>query len=139
MRTEKVLYVIILLGLLLKLFVIPGGSTFIVFGTLFLSIIYFPLGFYFLTSNFNEKSTTTFSILSGFVLSTLLMGELFKLMYWPGAIFLLIVGVLSCSPIAIISYIRFSQPHEIKQVTFYRNMFVRVTLFIIFGLLLLVF
>ncbi|TBX71088.1 hypothetical protein EZL74_00885 [Flavobacterium silvisoli] len=135
MKTEKVLAVIVIIGLILKFFHIPGGNILTILSMMTISFFYFPLGFYFLSHKKIDNTTVGFSILSGFLLSTLVTGCLFKFMSWTGAMMVLSVGIISCLPIAFIAYRKFTKQKESEHSDYYKNIVVRVAFFGILGLL----
>lgn len=134
MRTEKALGVVLVISLIMKLFHIPGGSALCVLSLLTLSFLYFPFGFYFLCDKKIDNKTSGFSILTGFLLTSLLMGCLFNIMHWPGGFIILLIGILSCLPIVIISYLNYTKPKQEEHITYYKNVFIREIVFIIFGI-----
>lgn len=135
MKTEKILAVIVVIGLILKFFHIPGGNILTILSMMVISFFYFPLGFYFLSDKKIDNRTVGFSVLSGFLLSTLVMGCLFKLMSWTGAMVVLSVGIISCLPIAFIAYRKFTTQKEGEHSHYYKNIVIRVVFFGILGLL----
>ena len=139
MKTEKVFVFFIVTGLLLTFFHIPGGKVMSILSLSILSFMYFPFGFYFLSDEKIDNKTVAFSIASGLLLSTLVIGTLFNAMHWPGARFMLVFGLLSCTPIAVISYLKYSKPKEEKMVTYYKNIFIRTAILIGLGLLTITF
>lgn len=139
MKTEKVIAVILVVGLILKFSHIPGGNILTILSLTTLSFLYFPLGFYFLSDKKIENKTAGFSVLSGLAISILVIGNLFKLMHWPGAMFMIIIGLLSCLPISIVSYLKFNKPQNSEHANYYRNIFIRVMVFMILGLLRFIF
>ena len=76
--------VIITLGCLLKAFHLPGAAMVLTSGFLFFSLIFMP-GIIF--GQLKDKKIL-YAIL-GFFLSALILGVLFKIMYWRGANFLI--------------------------------------------------
>lgn len=138
LKTEKIIFIIFLLALILKVTDTPGGNLFSIITLMPLSLLYFPFGFYFLSDKKVDNTTIAFSVISGFLLSTLVIGDLFKLMNWSGATLILVIGLISCLPIAVISYLRYSQPKNLEHVTYYKNIFIRVLVFTILGLILFI-
>lgn len=138
MRTEKIIFGIFFAGFVLKIFNIPGGSLISIPTLCLFSLLYFPFGFYFLSDKKIDNKTVGFSVLTGLLLSTLVLGFLFNLMHWTGARFMLSFGFLSCIPILVISYLKFSKPKDDTPITYYKNIFLRVSVFMILGLLTVV-
>jgi hypothetical protein len=139
MKTEKIIAIILVIGLILRFFHIPGGSIFTILSMSILSLLYFPFGFYFLSDKKIDNRTIAFSVLSGMVLSIALLGALFKIMHWPGASFMLVFGLAGCIPVAILSYLNHTKPKSEELVLYYKNVFVRVLIVIILGLLSFIF
>jgi len=139
MKTEKVVGIFLILGLALKFFHIPGGNVFTILPMTLLALLYFPFGFYFLSYKKIENKTIGFSIASGFALAMLIIGCEFKIMHWPGAMITFITGFITCLPIAVISNLNYTKPKSEETILFYKNIFIRVLIAIIFGLLSLVF
>ncbi len=139
MKTEKIILGVFLLGFALKLAHIPGGSIFTVLTMTSLSLMYLLFGFYFLSDKKVDNKTVGFSIISGFLFSTVLMGILFKMMHWSGSMVILIVGFISCTPIAIISYLNYTKKEHEEQAGYYKNILIRLAVFLIFGLLSFIF
>ncbi|WP_284651160.1 GldL-related protein [Flavobacterium terrisoli] len=139
MRTEKIVFGIFILGFILRMFHIPGGSILPVLSMALLSLFYFPAGFYFLSDKKIDNKTVGFSVVSGFTLSITVLGILFKIMDWTGAFFMLVTGLVSLLPIAIISYVNYTKPKLEELQNYYKNIFIRVMIALIFGLLLFVF
>ncbi|MFK7755413.1 MAG: hypothetical protein AB8B53_00625 [Flavobacteriales bacterium] len=95
---EKTLIVLLLIGALFKLMHWPGAGPLFVIGLTFLSMTYFIFSFFLFhgigfRQIFKKESysaighkTAIFSILAGlFCLSTLLVGIMFRIQFWPGA------------------------------------------------------
>ena len=61
----------------------------------------FPLAFTFLSDKSFKENTLT-SLLFGWLLSTCFIGIMFRLMHWPGAMILNIVGAMSALPLSIL-------------------------------------
>ena len=101
MKTEKVFACIILVALLMKLVYIPFSGPLLVLSISTLSLFYFPLGFYFLNVNSSTKNMGL-SIVAGFLLATIPVGILFKIMSWPSANQMLIAGIFSSALLFVI-------------------------------------
>ncbi|WP_162126949.1 hypothetical protein [Flavobacterium phycosphaerae] len=138
MRTEKIVAAILVVGLILRNFHIPGGTILTVLPMTLLALLYFPFGFYFLSDKKIDGKTVGFSIVSGLLLSTLVIGCEFKVMHWTGAMMVLIFGLVTCLPIAVASYLNFTKSKEGENAVYFKNIFVRVVTFTIFGLLVMV-
>lgn len=119
-RIELVFSAIAFAGIMLKLVLIPGGAALTVIGLSGLCLLYFCLSF----AIFNRISLRQAlkkqaysgispnrllgSIATGFALSLLLTGILFKLQFWPGANTNIAIGLFSILCILIVGIARFS-------------------------------
>ena len=94
--------IIIIVGCLLKVFHIPGAGPVITLGLLVVSLIFMPSIIF---SQLKEKKII--HAIAGFLLSTLILGVLFKTMHWPYANFLiswsLTIFLFGITPIYFIS------------------------------------
>lgn len=86
-----------ILGFLMKLFSLPGSTSIFILGIALLMFWYFTLGFA-IFNNYNFKpgkaSWVIAGIVSGFFMSTVMAGILFKWMFWPGAAANLLLGIV---------------------------------------------
>ncbi|MFT4521532.1 MAG: hypothetical protein ACI8ZN_000469 [Bacteroidia bacterium] len=96
-KIERVLIVPFLIGIVLYLFNLPGGSFIVVLSLGLLSMFYFSCS----VPLFNEDPLKSASVMNigvcigiGLSLSTLIMGILFKLMMWKSDFELLLSGVV---------------------------------------------
>ena len=76
--------VLIILGCLFKAFHLQGAAAVLTIGFLFFALIFMPL---IIVLQFKERKII--HALAGFLFSVLTLGVLFKIMQWPGAIFLI--------------------------------------------------
>src|SRR4051812_16939260 len=102
--TERILISLTVLGVLLKLLLIPGASIIFLISIVLLWGLYFVFGFALfnnirLRNIFKGKSYAhtnalriTGAACTGIVLSMLLNGILFKILHWPGAQVMLLSG-----------------------------------------------
>ena len=94
--------IIIMAGCLLKAFHLQGAAVVLTSGFLFFSLIFIPSIIF---SQLKEKKII--HAIAGFFLSTLTLGVLFKIMYWPGANFLiawsLTISLFGITPMYLIS------------------------------------
>lgn len=102
---EKILLVGILIGIITKFSLIPGGDILILWPTLLLACIYYPLGFLFfnqirLRHVFKRDAykhvsavDVIFAIVTGIGLSIICVGSLFKLLSLTGADQMLRIGI----------------------------------------------
>ena len=93
--------IIIIVGCLLKVFHIPGAGPVLTLGLLVVSLIFMPSIIF---SQLKEKKII--HAIAGFLLSTLILGVLFKTMHWPYANFLIswsvTISLFGIAPIYII-------------------------------------
>jgi len=142
-RTEIIFAILLIIGLAFKFLLIPFGGTITTLSAMSLSIFYYAFGFaYFnqikLKTIFKKDSYNEISILriigsvaTGFTLSSLLIGILFKLQNWPLANNSLIAGLFSSVPILIIVVIKFIR----NRTQFYKRILLRILIFGVAGLL----
>lgn len=123
MKTEKVLAIIVILSTLMKMFHVPGGSVFLILSLLTLTILYFPLGFYFLSDKSYKENTIT-SIIFGWLLSVCFVGIMFRIMHWPGAIVMNIVGSMTSLSLAIFIYFKYKNSNQ-ENMVYFRNLLIR--------------
>ena len=133
-RIEFITAFLIVLGIGMKLLLIPGGSVILGISLTVLACLYYPAGiFYFnnihLTGIFKKKSYKELSFLrvtgavaGGLIFSILCVGMLFKLLQLPGSRPMLIAGLCAGCLFLLIILIRFLIN---RGNTFYRDMVVR--------------
>lgn len=136
-KTEKILIITALTGIILGLFLIPGGNIITVLSLAVLSMLYFYFSLALLNGlsirqMFKKQSykgisamRITGSVLAGIVLSILTLGVLFKVMLWPGSSSMLLTGGLLMLITGIICLIKFAS----TKAEFYRNMTLRSFIF----------
>jgi uncharacterized membrane protein len=134
MKTEKTLLIIAVLASLLKMFHIPGGSIFLVLSLLGLAFCYFPFGFYFLSDKSYKENTLT-SVLFGWLLSVCFIGILFRIMHWPGAMIMNIVGTMSALPLSIFAYSKYKSSNQ-ENMVYFRNLLIRSFILFIVSLVM---
>ena len=136
-RVEQIIGVVAIVGIVFKLFLLPGGSILTILGLTSLSVFHYAFSFTIfngiqLGNIFKKQSykdTNVFriavSVLIGIALSITIIGGLFKLQLWTGSNFqmMLGLGVLgTILPIAIFFYFRTKAEfysRVIKRVAFY--------------------
>jgi hypothetical protein len=133
MKTEKILCSIALIALVMKFFHIPFSGPLLVISLGILSLLYFFGGFYFLNEN---KKNNSLAIIAGILLSYAPIGILFKIMYWPGAQPMLIVGIFPCITFLIILIIKKANTNEDQKV-YLRNLLIRTSIVSSLSILLL--
>ena len=134
MKTEKVLVIIAILSSIMKMFHILGGSVFLVLSLLGLAICYFPLGFYFLSDKSYKENTIT-SIIFGWLLSICFVGIMFRIMHWPGAMIMNIVGSMTALPLTIFAYSKYKSSNQ-ENMVYFRNLLIRSLILFILSLVL---
>lgn len=133
MRTEKTLAVIFLIGLVLKLFHVPGEGILAVLVLSIIAMLYFPGAFYFFSDKDINRQNLPLSIVSGLFLALIPIGILFKTMYWPGGQTYLLVGSIAAPIIlAIVIFLKSRAPEELK--TYYKNMVQRTSVLAVLSL-----
>ena len=142
--TERILVLLVALGAILKFTLISGGSVLFLFSLLALITIYFYFSFLLFNGirfrHIFKKHAykgisglrLAFVILSGFSLSVLLTGVVFKLMYWPGAGVNLLLGMSACLIVLVLAIIKYFGKKE----NFYRGIIFRFTPCFVIGFLL---
>ncbi|HRZ42067.1 MAG TPA: hypothetical protein P5228_05120 [Bacteroidales bacterium] len=143
-KLEKILGLVIIIALLLKLVLIPGGSILTVISLTILACIYYPLGFAFfngirLRAIFKKDSYKGVSALRiigaiglGMGLAAICIGILFKLQHWPGGDTNLIAGLVTTLIILIIALIKYLKSKS----DYYKLIFSRIAIIGGFGLIL---
>jgi len=143
-RLEKILGLVIIIALIMKLTLIPGGSILTVISFSILSCIYYPFGFAFFNeirliqilkkASYKELSALRIvgSIGIGMGLAAICIGILFKLQHWPGANTNLIAGLFTILIILIVALFRFVKNKD----DFYKRIFKRIAIIGGFGLIL---
>jgi len=141
---EKVIGLVIIISLIMKLTLIPGGSILAVISLTTLACIYYPLGFAFFNKirlrkifkRDSYKGLTKFRIIGaigiGMGLAAICIGILFKFQHWPGADTYLSSGLVTTLIILIVAMIRFIKSKD----NFYKRIFKRIAIIGGFGLIL---
>jgi hypothetical protein len=142
--TEKILTGLWILGLIFKFALLPGGSVIFLLGIQLLSILYFIFSFL-LFNNIRFRSmfkgesyahTNTMRIIgavcSGLCLSVLLTGILFKFLLWPGAMPMLIVGLVPSGIILVIAFVKYLTTKN----RYYAGVLVRVGVYLLLSMIL---
>jgi hypothetical protein len=104
---EIVLVTVAAIGFMLLLTSTVGGGALLVLGLAFLSLLYFAAGYFQPAPVVQQASALValVKILSGFALSVLVIGLLFKFMFWNGAAAMLLVGLPGTIVAAIIAFV----------------------------------
>jgi len=125
MKTEKILFGILIIGVILKLLHIPGGSIVVVSVLLLLTLMYLLFSFYFFRDTTTKQQNIILSIISGLCLSLTTIGVLFVLMQWNGGYNMLLPGIITAFMVLIPACILFFKSTETGLKTYYKNMFIR--------------
>lgn len=141
---EKIFLFLIALGIVLKFNLVIGASILIMASALVLAVFY---GYFSFTVLNNVKFLKIFKaasykgisggrwvyvISSGLSLQALILGILFKLMWWPGSAIILVTGIGSVLISISIAVIKYSKHRE----RFYKLILIRCIPFFVFGLLI---
>ncbi len=123
-------------GILFKIQHWPGANILIALGCLFLCVLFFPLLLRFLIKNASsrrEKIIYTISVFSGMIF---MAGFLFKMMHWPGAGILLLVGSASIVALFLPLYTRLKYAQSEKIEASFLYIIAALTWFILFTFLI---
>ena len=104
MKTEKILSIIFLIGIILKYFHIPGGGILSIITLLPLAICYCFFGFYFFSDNTIKKQNLALSVISGIFFSLVPLGIVYKVQWWHGGYIYLVIAMVTTPIIFFISY-----------------------------------
>jgi hypothetical protein len=115
---EKILTCGVVIALILKFSVIPGADTLLLWSTVILACLYYPLGFLLLNrirlrdifkksayQNVSGKEIG-FAVWTGIGLSIICIGSLFKLLFLMGADDMLLIGCIMTAVTLIVSLIK---------------------------------
>ena len=147
-RFELIVGLIAILGIALKIIHIPGGGILIVLALSTLSVFYYVFSFAFFNSirlrdifkKVSYKGTNTKRIIGtiglGYTLSTLIIGGLFKLQFWPGAAMVLMTGLVTTGIVLFIALIFYFRNKA--DTVFYTGVFKKIAIYGSLGLVLLI-
>ena len=126
MRTEKILTIIFIVGLLFKVLHWSGAEQLLAISLFSLAILYFPTAFYFFCDKVIKRQNLVLSIVAGLFLALVPLGVLFKIMYWSGGQTYLSVGaVTSLIILAVVYFLKSKTSEDLK--IYYENMFLRTS------------
>lgn len=123
MKTEKVFAGIFILAILFKLMHWPGGDVILVLSLSTIAFLYFPFSIYFFSDKSSKNQNLMLSIIAGFFLSIIPIGLMFKLQYWPGGEFQLLIGTLAALILLVIIFVL--KGHKVHLHMYYKNMWIR--------------
>ncbi len=144
-KIELILGVIAIIGIVLKLFHIPGGAALTILSLLTLSVFYYVFSFALfngirLRDIFKKeayKETNIWRIIGAIVigwdLSIVIIGGLFKLQSWPGGNLELLIGLVIAIIILIIAMIFYLK----NKAEYYKRIAIRIAIYGGLGLVLL--
>jgi hypothetical protein len=125
MKTEKIVTLIFILALIARLLDLPGPSILLILSLGIISILYFPLAFYFFSDKTINRQNIALSIVGGMVLAIIPLGILFKIMFWPGAQIELTASLI-LTPILLIITIILSRNSNEELKIYYKNYLTRI-------------
>lgn len=133
---EKIILIIALLGAILKLHLITGGAVLLLLSMSTLSLFYYLFGVG-LLNDFSFKETFTRSsyenqssmriigtAVTGMAMGVLVIGILFKLMFYPGSELNILFGLIIGLVIVLVAYSKYKE----KDPVFFKKIFKRVML-----------
>lgn len=137
MKTESVFYGLLLLILILKMNAIQGAAPLLIILLGTLSMLYFPMGFYFLSGKgiYNQHVLPT--VLGMLSFSVVILGYLFRVMNWPGSNAMGLIGAIGTIAVAVVVAIMRSKADK-SMMLYYNNMLIRCGLMAGFFVLILV-
>lgn len=91
---ERIAWGVAAVGLVFRLLHWPFGGLFTVLGFSMAAVVYFPLGWLLFGGPDRKEQLLPLSLITGLALSTIVIGSLFKLQFWPGADINLLMGLL---------------------------------------------
>lgn len=94
--TERIAWGAALIGLVFRVLHWPFGGFLTVLGFSTAAVVYFPLGWLLFGGASRKDQLLPLSVITGLVLSLTVIGMLFKLQFWPGAEFNLMMGLGGC-------------------------------------------
>jgi len=120
---EKILWIAVVLGLLLKVLHLPFSSLLLILGLSILSMSYLFAGWFMFATPTRQDQDTTTSILTGIALSVMVLGLLFKIQVWPMASFFLLLSIPFTGVMLVVLLITRNSKPELKR--FYSAMTIR--------------
>lgn len=135
MVAELVCGLLTLFALFCKYMHWPGAGLLLVLSLLFLAIIYFPSGFYFLKDRTNVKQSPLYPLLYGLLLAPAPIGLLFKMQYWPGGTLFLLVSVFFTTILLLLLVFQtFFTGHSVT--AYFKEMFIRTLVWFLLSFVL---
>lgn len=143
---ELILVGVFVLAFILNLFNVSGGSIGIVLGGSTLAMVYFYVSLIIfnkipLRQVFKKEAYKGISIFriigsvgTGMALSTLVVGMVFKIMYWPNGDYMLLLGIVFCLISIVVSMIKYTSKRDV----FYKRLLFRLLGWVVVGVILYV-
>jgi len=138
-KIEQITVALAILGVVMKLLLLPGNAAFIGISLPILATIYFPLGFFYFNSIpigkiFRKSSYNGISVPRGFgtfgaglIFSILSTGILFKLLQLPGTGNMLTIGLTGG---ILLFFVILAKYYTNRDSSFYRSMFFRTLIIV---------
>ncbi|MFD2602203.1 GldL-related protein [Flavobacterium suzhouense] len=135
--TERILLLFAVIGIILSLIPIPGGNMLTILALGLLSVLYFYFGFAFFNGirardMFKKSSYAGIkgiripgAIFTGMLSSVAVIGILFKVMMWPGASVMLLVGIVPFFVLTLITIVKYFGNKD----EYYKRIFLRTIVF----------
>lgn len=130
MKTEKIFAAIFFAGLLFKVLHWPGAGPLIVISATSLSMMYMGFAFYFFCDKKIINQNIFLSVISGILLSTVPVGLMFKLQYWPGAQLMMLCAIVTAPLVLLLVLVFKGKATDALQV-YYSNMLRRSLILIV--------
>jgi hypothetical protein len=143
-KFEFILGFIAILGVLLKIFNVPGSNNLIILAFFTLSTFYYVFGFAFFNNirlrdifkKVSYKATNAKRIIGaiglGWAISMIIAGVIFKLLFWAGANMQLLTGLVVLGIILLVATIFYFR----NKAEYYKRIFKRIVIYGGIGLLL---
>jgi hypothetical protein len=142
-KTEIILIILAILGLILKYNLITGGNILVIFPIFLLTMLYFSLGFalfnnvglrqIFKGNAFKNSppSNIVIAIILSIGISFLCFGILFQLQYWPGSLIVIYGGLFFSVPTLLFIIIKFI----IQKKDFFLTNMIRTACYTLIGII----
>lgn len=133
-KTEIVLFVLFIISVILSICMVPLGNHMLIITISTLSIVYFYFGFALFNNirlrkvlkkeSYKDVSALRIvgAVITGIALSTMTIGVMYALMFWPGSNAMLIVGVTGIPVILIIVFVKLLMTKS----NYYKGILIRI-------------
>ncbi|MCD6069044.1 MAG: hypothetical protein K0S33_3870 [Bacteroidetes bacterium] len=136
---EKIALSVIVLGITLRLFIVPGGIALTVFSLFLTGLLYLIAGFWLLgymdKKNGVKQNMTGLSIGAGIAFFFGLIAILMKIMFWSGSTIELVTASILLFLLLIAASILFSQ--SVKRKLYYKLLMIRSSVLLVLVIFLL--